>query len=118
MSVGEPIERVDGRLKVTGRATYTADQKIPGLTFGVLVTSAIAKGRIAAIDTAAAERVDGTLAVLTHKSRLKLAKDPSKVDPGSPADRALQLLQDDRIFYDNQPIAIAVATTLEAAFEA
>src|SRR5947207_8423380 len=107
MSVGEPINRVDGRLKVTGRATYTADQQIPGVAYGVLVTSAIAKGRIASIDTGAAERVPGTLAVLTHKSGLKLAKDPMQVDPGSPADRALQLLQDDRIFYGNQPIAIA-----------
>ena len=60
----------------------------------------------------------GTLAVLTHKSNLKLAKDPAQVDPSSPADRALQVLQDDRIFYGNQPIAIAVAETLEAAFEA
>jgi len=118
MSVGQPIERVDGRLKVTGRATYTADQNIPGLVFGVLVTSAIAKGRIASIDTRAAERAPGTLTVLTHKSGLKLAKDPTQVDPASPADRALQLLQDDRIFYGNQPIAIAVAETLEAAFDA
>jgi xanthine dehydrogenase YagR molybdenum-binding subunit len=116
MSVGEPIDRVDGRLKVTGRAPYTADQNVPGLVFGVLVTSAIAKGRIASIDTGAAERVRGTIAVLTHKSGLKLAKDPMQVD--SPADRALQLLQDDRIFYGNQPIAIAIAGTLEAAFEA
>jgi xanthine dehydrogenase YagR molybdenum-binding subunit len=84
MSVGQPIERVDGRLKVTGRATYTADQNIPGLVFGVLVTSAIAKGRIASIDTRAAERVPGTLTVLTHKSGLKLAKDPTQVDLGYP----------------------------------
>ena len=118
MSVGEPIDRVDGRLKVTGRATYTADQNVPGLVFGVLVTSAIAKGRVASIDIGAAERVPGTLAVLTHNSNLKLAKDPAQVDPKSPADRALQVLQDDRIFYGNQPIAIAVAETLEAAFEA
>jgi xanthine dehydrogenase YagR molybdenum-binding subunit len=41
-----------------------------------------------------------------------------QVDPSSPADRALQLLQDDRIYYGNQPIALAVAETLEAAFEA
>lgn len=117
MSVGEAIDRVDGRLKVTGKATYTADQQAPKLAFGVLVASAIAKGRIAAIDTSAAELVPGTLAVLTHKSGLKLAKDPSEVTPGEPADRALQLLQDDRVYYGNQPIAIAVAETLEAAFE-
>ena len=118
MSVGEAMDRVDGRLKVTGRAAYTADHLIPRLTFGVLVTSAIAKGRIESIDTGAARRVPGTLAVLTHKSGLKLAKDPSEVTPSEPADRALQLLQDDRVYYGNQPVALAIAETLEAAFEA
>lgn len=118
LSVGTPLARVDARLKVTGRATYTADQQIPGLVHAVLVPSAIAKGRIESIDTSAAEKVPGTLAVLTHKSHMPLAKDPGQVDPASPADRALQLLQDDRIFYGNQAIAIAVAETLEAAFEA
>ena len=104
--------------KWTGRATYTADQQIPGLVHAVLVTSTIAKGRIASLDTTAAERVPGTLAVLSHKSRLRLAKDPTQVDPSSPADRALQVLQDDRVFYGNQPIAVAIAETLEAAFDA
>ena len=85
------------RLKVTGKATYTADQNIPNLAYGVLVTSAIAKGRIASIDTRAAARQPGVLAILTHKDKLKLAKDPTEVAAGSPADRALQLLQDDRI---------------------
>ena len=51
--------------------------------------------------------------------RLKVSRRcPTQVDPGSPADRALQPLQDDRILYGNQPIAIAVAETLEAAFDA
>jgi xanthine dehydrogenase YagR molybdenum-binding subunit len=118
LAVGEPLNRVDGRLKVTGRAPYTADQKIPNVVHAVLVTSAIAKGRIASIDTSAAERVPGTLAVLTHKDKLRLAKDPMQVDPSSPADRALQVLQDDRIYYGGQPIAVAVAETLEAAQEA
>jgi CO/xanthine dehydrogenase Mo-binding subunit len=57
---------------------------------------AAASGRIAAIDTTAAARVPGVLAVFTHKDRIKLAKDPGVVDPSSPADRALQVLQDDR----------------------
>ncbi len=117
-SVGKPLDRVDARLKVTGRATYTADHNLPGLTHAVLVTSAIAKGRIASIDTIAAEHVPGSLAVLTHKNRPKLAIDPAKVDPSSPADRALQVLQDDRVYYGNQPVAVAVAETLEVAFEA
>jgi xanthine dehydrogenase YagR molybdenum-binding subunit len=48
------MDRVDGRLKVTGRATYTADQKTPGIVYGVLAASAIAKGRIESIDTSTA----------------------------------------------------------------
>lgn len=117
-AIGQPINRVDGPLKVTGKATYTADQNIPNLAYGVLVTSAIAKGRITSIDTRAAQRQPGVLAILTHKDKLKLAKDPTEVAAGSPADRALQLLQDDRIVYSNQPIAIAIAETFEAASEA
>ena len=116
--IGQPIDRVDGRLKVTGQATYTADHNLPNLAHGVLVTSAIAKGRIASIDTKEAMRVPRVLAVLSHENGLKLAKNPMEVQPGSPADRALQLLQDDRIFYGNQPIALAVAETFEAAREA
>jgi len=116
--VGKPLDRVDGRLKVTGQAIYTADWNIPGLTYAVLVTSSIAAGRIAAIDTIASGRIPGVLAVITHKDRIKLAQDPGKVDPSSPADRALQVLQDDRIFYGGQPVAVAVAETFEAASEA
>jgi xanthine dehydrogenase YagR molybdenum-binding subunit len=117
-AVGEPLDRVDGRLKVTGQATYAADWNIPGVSYAVLKTSAISVGRIVSIDTAAAARVPGVLAVLTHKDRIKLAKDPTAVDPSSPVDRALQVLQDDRVFYGNQPIAVAVAETFEAACEA
>ncbi len=115
--IGQPITRVDGRLKVTGRATYTADHQIPNLTHAVLVTSAIAKGRIVSIDTQKAIQLPGVLAVITHRDKPKLAKDPSEVSPESPADRALQLLQDDRIFYGNQPIAVVVAETFETALE-
>ncbi len=117
-AIGQPLDRVDGPLKVTGTATYSADFKAPHLAHAVLVTSGIAKGRIVSIDTQAAEREPGVLAVLTHRDKLRLAKDPTVVTPGEPADRALQLLQDDRVLYSNQPIAVAVAETFEAAFEA
>ena len=117
-SVGEPLDRVDGRLKVTGKATYTADWNIPRLTYAVLVTSGIACGKISSIDTRAAQQVPATLAVLTHRDRMKLAKDPSKVDAASPADRVIQLLQNDEVFYGGQPVAVAIAETFEAACEA
>ena len=116
--VGQPINRVDGRLKVTGGATYTADTQIPNVAHAMIVSSAIAKGTIASMDTLAAERTPGVLAVLSHKNKIKLAKDPMEVDPGSPANRALTLLQDNRVVYGNQPIAVVVAETFEIARDA
>jgi xanthine dehydrogenase YagR molybdenum-binding subunit len=110
--VGRPIDRVDGRLKLTGAARYTADHLLPGLAHAVLVTSTIAKGRIVEMDTRAARRVPGVLAILTHEKAPKLAA-KSKM-PETPT---LQLLQDDAVRYANQPIAVVVAESLEAAHE-
>jgi xanthine dehydrogenase YagR molybdenum-binding subunit len=64
-SVGAPMDRVDGRLKVTGGARYAAEYSIPDIVHAVLVTSTIAKGRIRAMDTSAAVRVPGVIKVLT-----------------------------------------------------
>lgn len=116
--IGRAMDRVDAELKVTGRATYTADHKIPNVAHGVLVVSPIAKGHITSVDTSAAEHVPGILAVLTHLHPPKVAKSPAEVEAGSPADRALQLLQDNRILYAGQPVAVVVAETLHAGFEA
>jgi len=68
--VGKPIERVDARLKVTGEARYTAEQ-LPNLAHVNFVQSAIANGRILNIDTSAAEKASGVLAILTHKKHAK-----------------------------------------------
>lgn len=117
-SIGQPLDRVDARLKVTGQATYSAEHKIPNVAHAVLVTSSIAKGRILSVDTAAAERVTGVLAIMTNRNAPKLAKNPMEIANGAPTDRKLQLLQDDRVYYANQPIAVAIAESLEAAYEA
>lgn len=118
--IGEPLDRVDGKLKVTGRATYTAEFNIPNVAHGVLHVSSIARGRIAAMDTQAAARVPGVIAIMNQQSPdrfVRLAKDPM-LAPVSSIDRKLQLFQDDRVYYANQPIAMAIAETLEAAEEA
>lgn len=118
MSIGEPLERVDGRAKVTGHARYTAEQPLRDVAHAVVVTSTIAKGRVASIDGAAAERVRGILAVMTPANTAKLPSRPADADaPSKPSDRVLQLLQDDVVHYANQPIAVVVADTLEAAME-
>ena len=108
-SIGKPVPRVDGRAKVTGKAIYAAEQKIPNATHAVMVMSTIAKGRIAGIDIAAARRVPGVLAVLTHQNTPKLPQKPKGADQNRPTDRLLQLLQDDVVRYANQPVAVVVA---------
>ncbi|MDQ7949055.1 MAG: hypothetical protein REI93_09430, partial [Pedobacter sp.] len=56
-------DRVDGRDKVTGKAKYFAEYQVPGLTYGVLVTSTITKGKIVSLDTKSATNAPGVLAV-------------------------------------------------------
>ena len=71
--IGTPTSRVDGRAKVTGAAKYAAEFNAPGLAYGSVVTSTIAKGRIVRIDTSEALRVAGVIDVLTHENRPRMA---------------------------------------------
>ena len=71
-AIGKPVERVDGRLKVTGGARYAAEFKVANLAHGVLVMSTIASGRIRSIDTKAALSAPGVLAVITHENAPRL----------------------------------------------
>jgi xanthine dehydrogenase YagR molybdenum-binding subunit len=113
--IGQPVSRVDGRQKVTGGASYAAEFNVPGVAYGVIVRSTIANGRIASIDSAAAERAPGILAVLTHRNAPRLAYRPHKgaVDPA--VGERLHVLQDDRVSHQGQPIALVIAETLEQA---
>ncbi|WP_394834054.1 xanthine dehydrogenase family protein molybdopterin-binding subunit [Pendulispora rubella] len=111
-TVGQGIDRIDARLKVTGKADYAAEAQVPGLVHAVIVTSTVARGRIASLDTKNAERAPGVLAVLSH---LRAPKLPGIRAKTTPQDRYLQLFQDDRIVYNDQPIALVVADTLEHA---
>ena len=114
-SVGEPLVRADGRAKVTGQARYSAEVQVSGIAHAVMVTSGVAKGRVAEIDASAAEKEPGVIAVLTHQNAMRLPGDPKPADRG---DRVVQVLQDDRILFSNQPIALAVAETFERAVHA
>ena len=113
-SIGAPLDRVDGPLKVCGQAHYTGDLSLPRMAHAVLVTSTIASGRVTRIDAAAAERSPGVVAVISHVNAMRLPQDgKAAVDP--PAGRVLSLLQDDRVAYSNQPVALVVAGTFEQA---
>lgn len=122
-SIGKPVSRVDGRLKVTGGARYAAEFKQQDVAHGVLVMSTIANGRIKSIDTKAAERAPGVLGVVTHLNAPKLnfperAMGPNRVSDDGVAPwvgRSLPVLQSDTIYFNAQPIGIVVAETLEQA---
>jgi xanthine dehydrogenase YagR molybdenum-binding subunit len=94
---GQPVTRVDGPLKVAGKATYAADNQIPGLVYAALVCSTVACGAVDQVEAASARRHPGVLDVLTDFTGVKLPFSMRQVS------------------YFGQPIAVVVATTLEAA---
>jgi xanthine dehydrogenase YagR molybdenum-binding subunit len=116
--VGKPVSRVDGRQKVTGAARYSADFPLENLTYGVFVTSAIANGRIASIDTKAAEQAPGVLAVLTHLNTPQLAQQPKGGFGVVQVSQSFSPMQAPEIYYSGQQIAIVIANTLEQATHA
>ncbi|RWP69033.1 xanthine dehydrogenase family protein molybdopterin-binding subunit [Mesorhizobium sp.] len=113
--IGKSVSRVDGRLKVTGAATYAAEFEVPNLAHAAVVRSIVANGRIASIDTAEAERAPGVIAVVTHSNAPRLTYQPHKGLPDAAVGERLHVLQDDRVTHQGQPIALVVAETLEQA---
>ena len=113
--IGRPVSRVDGRQKVTGGATYAAEFDVPGLAHGAVVRSTVANGRIASIDSRAAERATGVVAVLTHRNAPRLPYREHKALVDAVIGERLHVLQDDRVSHQGQPIALVIADTLEQA---
>lgn len=114
-NAGQPLTRRDGELKVTGRATYAADNHPEGLLYAVTAVSQIARGRVTSLDVAAAKAHAGVVEVITPANRPPLAHDP-EVKLG-PFGFRVEVLQDDTVRYAGQPIALVVAESLEAATE-
>ena len=114
-NIGQPLTRLDGVLKVTGGARYAADHHPPGMLYAVLAISSIARGRVAFLDVDAAKAHPGVVEVMTPANKPALAQDPdAKTNPFM---FRLDLLQNDRVRYAHQPIAVVIAATLEAATE-
>ena len=111
--IGQSVSRIDGRQKVTGRATYAAEFVVPGHAHAAIVRSRIANGRVANIDTSAAERAGGVIAVLTHRNSPRLAYRPHKAGVDPAVGERLHVLQNDRINHQGQPVALVIAETLE-----
>jgi xanthine dehydrogenase YagR molybdenum-binding subunit len=115
--VGRPIDRVDGPLKVTGGATYAYENALDGTAYGYILGAAVAKGRIAEIDTADAEKAPAVLLVMTHRNSPAQPDFGPAVTPTVPEvfTRARPALNSERVRYYDEPVALVVAETFEAA---
>ena len=115
--IGADAQRVDGVDKVMGRPIFAADLILPRMAHAVPVPAAVGKGRILGMDVSEAERVPGVLLVLTHQNMDRL-KPVGFVFAGGQAIQSHQPLQSNIIAYRGEPVALVVAESLEAAWEA
>jgi len=106
-SIGEAVSRIEGLLKVTGTANFATDFPVANVACGFLVKSEVAAGKILEIDTSAAEKSAGVIAVITHKNAPKLASTRGV--------RGSSILQDEIIDFFGESIGVVVAETFEQA---
>lgn len=114
--IGKPTSRVDGPLKVTGSAKYTAEYDVPDLLHGYVVNSTIARGKIIAIDVSKALAIEGVVKVFTHEN----VGDPAWLDrkwkdQDSVSGHPFRPFHSERILYSMQPVALVIAETFELA---
>jgi xanthine dehydrogenase YagR molybdenum-binding subunit len=112
-ALGQPLDRTDGAAKVQGAARYAGDFALPRMAHAMLVQSTVPAGR-ASVDAGEARRMPGVLDVMTPANAPRLAA----TEEGESPLRVLSLLQDDRVHYNGQPVALVVARTPEQARDA
>jgi len=114
--LGQPLDRVDGPLKVTGQARYAGEFTEEGLLHGSVVSSNIASGRVVRIDASKALALPGVIAIIDHTNRPKIASyDEPYEDADSAEGSPFRPLYNDRVLYSGQPLALVVADNLELA---
>jgi xanthine dehydrogenase YagR molybdenum-binding subunit len=114
--IGQPVSRVDGRMKVSGTAKYAAEHNLRGLAHGYVIGAPIARGRIRRIDVHDALAIEGVVDVLTHEHRPRLAASDDKYkDDVAPPGAPYRPLYDDEIKFSGQPVALVIAEELEIA---
>ena len=106
--VGKPLDRVDGRLKVTGGARYAYEvEQGPKTAYGFVVEASIGKGQIKSMDTGPAERAPGVILVLTYRNAPQQGTGNHHI--------AHPVLTSPEVLYYGLPIAFVVAETFEEA---
>jgi len=117
-AIGQAVDRVDGRVKVTGTARYTAEIVLPDLAYAAIVGATIPSGRVRAIDPGPAFAAGGVIAVLTHENLPRIAEPPhllpSLVGAAAPGESFFPM-QNDAVHYAGQPVALVVADSHERA---
>ncbi|MGA0598359.1 xanthine dehydrogenase family protein molybdopterin-binding subunit [Enterovirga sp. CN4-39] len=117
--IGTATSRVDGAAKVTGAAKYAAEFAATGVAHASVVTSTVTKGRIVRVDASAAMALPGVIEVLTHENRPPMAESfEAYKDEVAPDGSPFRPLFDDRVMFNGQPIALALAETSEIARQA
>ncbi len=111
--IGAPVTRIDGKLKVTGRAPYATEHALPNVAYGIPVSSTVASGQIVSIDSSAAERMPGVLAVLHHGNVEHLYRPAQGFEKMVRAGETRPPFEDDQIFYYGQYVALVIANTFE-----
>jgi len=115
-AIGAPVSRVDGPLKVQGKARFAAEILLPNIAYAALVYSSVARGRIALLDTALAEAAPGVCLVMTHRNAPRMAPPPLFMTASRAAGASdLPVMQDDEIHWNGQAVALVLADTQEQA---
>ena len=113
-AIGKPLNRVDGSLKVTGGALYSAEFPQENLAYAVGIPSTIARGKIKSIDTNAAESLPGVISVITHENTPKLQPLKTFMQGGTAAENYLPFT-DNSVYYSGEYIGLVIADSLEQA---
>jgi CO/xanthine dehydrogenase Mo-binding subunit len=113
-TVGRSIPRLEANAKVTGRAEYVHNLRLPGMLYGKVFRSTVAHGRISRIDTAAARAVEGVHRVVTAEDIRKVIPDPYY----GPAFHDQPILAIDKVRHVGEPVAVVLASDPHVAEEA
>jgi CO/xanthine dehydrogenase Mo-binding subunit len=123
-TVGHNVPRIDAYERVTGKATYTRDIRLPGMLYARVLRSTVPHARITHIDTSAAEALPGVRAVITHETHQLVYGSGSIAGGRQYSDAAKDITTHLRHMFDNpvrfvgQPVAAVAAVNRHLAEEA
>src|ERR1700704_1893701 len=113
--IGRDTPRIDGPLKVSGKAQYASDFHFPGMLYAVPVEATIANGKVTKLDTATAEKMPGVRAIFHRQNIGKIFRSVLGSGLDGIVDERRPPFEDDVVRYYGQYIALAVADTFESA---